>query len=79
MDLIAKYKNQAKTLKDYAQTFLDKKYNMQNKEYYNFFIGISNAMYDMLAQESDANVKPVLRRTVPGEAEQIINVEQEQN
>lgn len=74
-DLIAKYKTQAKTIKDYAQTFLDKKYNMQNKDYYNFFIGISNAMYDMLAQEGDTNIKPVLR-VAPGEAEQIINVEQ---
>ncbi len=76
-DLIAKYKTQAKTIKDYAQTFLDKKYNMQNKDYYNFFIGISNAMYDMLAQEGDTNIKPVLR-VAPGEAEQIINVEQKQ-
>ena len=76
MDLIAKYKTQAKALKDYAQTFLDKQYNIVNKDYYNFFITISNTMYDMIAQENDPDVKPVLRRTAPGEAEQVINVEQ---
>ena len=63
-------------LKDYAQTFLDKQYNIVNKDYYNFFITISNTMYDMIAQENDPDVKPVLRRTAPGEAEQVINVEQ---
>ena len=55
------------------------KLNVRMKDYYKFFISISNLMYDMLAQENDSNVKPVLRRIAPGEAEQVINVEQEQN
>lgn len=74
MDLIAKYKTQAKVLKDYAQIYLDKDSSLCNKDYYKFFISISNLMYDMLAQENDPNIKPVMR-TAPGEAEQVINVE----
>lgn len=43
-DLIAKYKDKAKSLRDYAQMYKDKDGNITNEEYYNFFINIAKTM-----------------------------------
>ena len=43
-DLIEKYKDKAKTIRDYAQMYKDKEGNITNEKYYNFFINIAKTM-----------------------------------
>lgn len=42
--VIANYKGQARALRDYAQAYSNSKYNMKNKNFYNFFIVTAKAL-----------------------------------
>lgn len=43
-ELIQKYKDKAKNLRDYAQMYKDKEGNITNQQYYDFFINIAKEM-----------------------------------
>ncbi len=43
-ELMEKYKDKAKTLRDYAQMYKDKEGNITNNQYYDFFINIAKTM-----------------------------------
>lgn len=43
-ELMEKYKDKAKTLRDYAQMYKDKDGNVTNQQYYDFFINIAKTM-----------------------------------
>lgn len=69
-ELLSKYKNQAKLLRDYAQMYKDSHGKVINQQYYDFFTGLAKAL-DPAILINVEYIKPEIR-SVSEDAENII-------